>query len=397
MIVLDCLEMHLSENTCTLRIALFIDSLVAGGAQRQVVETALQLARMGHFVTVVIYHDIRELGGELAQAGVEVILVKKQAKFDPGFLLRLYRLFRDLQPQVLHSYLFTPNLWARLVGRAAGIPVIITSERNIDLPRSPGRVLLERLVYRLGDGIIVNAEAIRRVLTDVVGVPDHLVHTIYNAVDAARFAMPSMERQENLCASLGLKQGHIVVTLPGRVMPQKNHACLLRALGRLDEAKRNKLRVLFVGNLLDEGYRASVENVARNAGLADHVIFTGRQDDMAAIYAISDVVVLPSLWEGFPNVVLEAMVAGRPVVASNIADNDKLIRDGVTGYLFPSDDDQALAKLMDRLLDLPRQTRQELGAAAHADISQRFTPKALAEANLAVYKAMLAEKLVQPC
>jgi glycosyltransferase involved in cell wall biosynthesis len=380
-----------------LRVLLFIDSLVAGGAQRQVVETALQLSRLGHVVTVLIYRDIRELGGELAGAGVPVVLVEKRAKFDPGFLLRLYRQFRTLRPQVLHSYLFTPNLWARFIGRAARIPVVITSERNIDLPHSRWRVRLERWVYRLGDGIIVNAEAIRRVLTDVVGVPDDRIQTIYNAVDGERFATPPMERIEAVRSTIGWRQGQIVISLPGRVIPQKNHACLIRALGRLDKEKRDSLVVLFVGNLLDAHYRHSVEKVAEHVGIRRQIIFTGRQDDMAAIYALSDVVVLPSLWEGFPNVVLEAMAAARPVVASRISDNDLLIQDGMTGYLFPSDDDSALSRVLSHLIDTPLDERRALGVAAYNSIVKRFSPESLAEANLVMYKTILDRKQLALC
>lgn len=378
--------MNSTANLRSLRIVLFIDSLVAGGAQRQVVETALQLARCGHSISVVIYHNIRELGADLADAGVDVILVEKNAKMDLGFLWRLYRCFCELRPEVLHCFLFTPNLWGRLIGRAAGIRVVITSERNVDLPQSRVRVWLEKVVYRFGDCIVVNAEAIRHVLINSVAVPTERIRTVYNGVDVARFVAPPAECLAKTRNALGINPDDLVVTLPGRVMPQKNHACLLRALARLDQALRQRIRVLFVGNMLDEPYRQGLVRLAQQLGLESCVSFAGRRDDMASVYAISEVVVLPSLWEGFPNVLLEAMAAKRPVIASAIADNGLLLNDGLTGFLFPSDDDAALAVVLQKLFAMTPADRTAFGQAAHSSVLQRFGTEALVDANVAIYR-----------
>lgn len=382
--------MEIDSRKTTLHVALFIDSLVAGGAQRQVVETALQLAKNGHRVSVIIYHDIRELGAELSRAGIEVLLIKKNAKLSLSFLWRLYRCFRDISPDVLHCFLFVPNLWGRLIGRLARVPVVITSERNVDLPQSRLRVWIERVIHRLGDCIIVNAEAIRTVLVDVVGVPSDRIHTVYNGVDLERFKRPAPEILAAKRTELGVRTGDFVITLPGRVIPQKNHACLMRAIAAL--GPEANIRLLFVGNLLDVPYCQGLEAMVVDLGLKNVVSFVGRQDDMAAIYAISDVVVLPSLWEGFPNVVLEAMAAGRPVIASDIADNAVLVHEGVTGYLFPNGDDVALAAALRRMFLMVPNEREHLGLGGFSLVASRFSSQALLATNLSLYRTFLELK-----
>jgi len=375
------------------RLLFFTDSLVAGGAQRQAVETALQFARSGCDVHLAIYHDIRELGDELEEAGVTVTFVAKNAKFDIGFLLRLYRYFRRIQPDVVHCFLFTPNMWGRIVGRAARIHTVITSERNIDLPQSRLRVGLERVLYRLSDRIIVNAEAIRRVLVDIVGVPEQNIRVIYNCVDVDRFAVPPMKRVSDLRRALALDVDKFVVTLPGRVMRQKNHACLIRAVAMLNISVRRRVQLVFVGNLLDDGYRAGLDKLATELGVDSLIVYAGRQEDMACVYAISDLVALPSLWEGFPNVLLEAMAAGRLVLASAIADNAKLIRHGQNGFLFPSDDAEALARLIGKIIELSDAARMELVTAAKSTVSEQFAPAKLMQSTADVYKEVLPSEI----
>lgn len=375
----------------SIRVLLFIDSLGAGGAQRQVVETALQLARLGFQVTLAIYHDIRELDEGLAAAGVRVVLVKKCAKLDGRFLWNLYRLFRSVRPDVLHCFLFTPNLWGRLIGRVAKVPVIITSERNIDLPKSRLRVWIERLAHPLSDGIIVNAEAIRDVLMSAAHIPAQKIFTIYNGVDVVRFAPQQVAKVVAARARFNVAKDELAIVVPGRIMPQKNHLCLVKALSMLDEHQRDGLKVFFVGSPLDPVYKSKVERIVSDSGLEDKVIFTGRREDIEVVYTMADIVVLPSLWEGFPNVLLEAMAAGVPVVASDIADNHRLVKNQTTGFLFPSDDAPSLAHVLSNLIAMSPEARAELGKAGRREVCGHYTLRSLTNATTELYARLLGK------
>lgn len=368
------------------KVVLFIDSLVRGGAQRQLVELALNLNRADFDPTVVVYHDLPQLKGDLDAAGVRNLLIPKRGKADLGFLLRLTRFLRRERPDILHAYLSTPSFWARIAGWLAGIPKIITSERNIDIEHSR-RIWFEKRLQRLSSRIIVNAEAIRHILVERVGIPREKVIVIYNGVDTEKFGSASSERVEQVRSNFGLTRGNLVLTLPGRLAPQKNHLCLIKAVALLPLIPDN-LKIVFVGNELDLPLKAKLVESIKRLGLDRHFVFAGPQDDMPAIYAASDAVVLPSLWEGFPNVLLEAMAARRPVVASDIADNARLVRNDENGYLFPADDEHALAQALASLIALRPDARAGLGQAGRELVESSYSMARMVKSTVEIYREL---------
>lgn len=368
------------------RVLLLIDSLGSGGAQRQVVETALGLDASRFEVSILIYHDIRELGAALDDAGIEVTLLRKQGKFDLRFAFRLWRYLRRRRPHIVHSFLFIPNVLARTVARLAGVPTVITSERNVDLPQTPWRCRVERLLSRFGDHVIVNAHAIKAVLGESAAVPASRISVIHNGVDTARFKpLPDAERVASR-AALGIPESCFLIMLPGRLRPQKNHQCLLDAIAKLGTKRLGDYRVCFAGKATDASYADDLVATVNASGMAEHVIFLGRYEDMVALYAATDVVVLPSLWEGLPNVVLEAMACGRLVIASRIADNAMLLEHGRTGFLFPSNDSDALAETLLRVRGMDDTECAAIEAAARASMTSRFTRERLAAATMDIYQ-----------
>lgn len=368
------------------KVTLFVDSLAGGGAQRQVVETARHLDKTHFDVSVVIYHNIRELASELVTANVPIVLISKRAKVDPLFFFRLWRLLHSTRPSILHSYLKTPNLWARLAGRLAGVPCVITSERNVDLAHSRWWILAERLLYRLSSHIIANAIAIQDMLVDTVGVDRERISVIFNGVDTHKFRPVNNERSALLRSALGLDPDEFVIIVPGRVMRQKNQGCAIRALGRLPLADRAGVRLLCVGSLLDRVYLAELHSLVQDFGLQKQVRFLGRRDDMPSVYGLSDVCVLPSLWEGFPNALLEAMACGRPVIASDVADNRRLVDHGETGFLFRSEDDAALSLYLRDAMRGGQDRLRALGTEGRRRMERYYSIETLIRSTVEVYR-----------
>lgn len=315
------------------KIILFIDSLVGGGAQRQLVTLACVLKDRGWNVQVLTYSDSEQLASSLTEKHIPWHVVPKQSKVDFIFVVKLILYFRKEKPDVLISYLNTANLWARVCGRLAGIGKIITSERNIDLDKSKLRVILEKLLYRFSDAIVVNAFAIKDLLVSL-GIPENKIDVIYNGLNTSHFkdvgAGPAFRKQ------LGLSADDFIILLPGRIMKQKNHEGLLDAVAKLATVPE-KLKILFVGNEFDLEIKARLETKAQSIKLDGRVIFAGPQQDMPAVYSASDLVVLPSFWEGLPNVMLEAMSCAKPVLVSNVSDNNTILESGKYGFIFELD------------------------------------------------------------
>ena len=343
-------------------IVLFIDSLVAGGAQRQLVVLACALADRGHKVEVVTYHDNDQLAPFLAKKQIAWKLIKKSAWLDFGFIWALYRYLRNKKPDVIISYLNTPNLWARLVGRVAGIKKIITSERNIDIDKSKVRLLIEQTIYPLSSKIVVNSNAIKQLLIKH-NIPEERIETIYNGLDTDYFSEADKRAVSRFRAGLGIAQDDFILMLPGRIMQQKNHLGLMRAISMLESIPET-LKIVFVGNEIDGSIKQQLMQLIEQNGLIQQVIFAGVQDNMPLVYSASDLVVLPSLWEGLPNVVIEAMSCGRATLVTDVSDNALVVEHGKQGFVVPVNDDLELAKQLRTCLSMSKSELLVLGARA---------------------------------
>lgn len=367
-----------------MKILFFIDSLGRGGAQRQMVELARNLDRERFEPVVLIYFDIQQLRKDLDDAGVPVFLIEKKSKFDPIFLIRLVCFFREEKPDILQSYLNTANVWARLAGWLAGIRVIVTSERSGNVGESLIRVFLERFLRRVTTLTISNSEFVKDILVNKIGIAPEQVKVVFNGVDIARFNNASETSISKLKSQFNINDNCFVLTLVGRIAPEKNHQCLIKAMSLLYPI-RTKTKVLFVGNEHDIDLKKELISEITTKNLDDIFIFCGPQENMAAVYAISDVVVLPSLWESFPNVIVEAMAAGKPVIASDISDNSKIIKHADTGFIFPNDDAVKLANYIKKIMVDDKENINKMGLAGHAHVCSNFSIEKMTNAFQNLY------------
>jgi glycosyltransferase involved in cell wall biosynthesis len=355
-----------------MKIALLIDSLVAAGAQRQMVVLANGLAQLGYEVELFYYREKLQLLDDLESGVVKLTLIRKLAKVDPSFVIRLTQALRKTAPDVLISFLAGPNFWGRIAGRFARVHAIVTSERNTEFGNSSLMVTLERVMSRLSSHIVVNTHTAKDILLASVGVPATKVRVIYNGVDTARFAPRADKECLRRRSRLGIGSEETVLVLPGRISTQKNHECLIRALPLLGSALHT-LRVLFVGNVLESDLKARLVSILHQLNLSDRTVFCGFDADMPGVYGMADLVVLPSRWEGLPNVVLEAMSCQTPVIISDISDNRKIVSDGETGFLFADNDPADLARQITRFLGLSPNRKSEIGIAAREAILRNFS------------------------
>ncbi len=373
------------------KILFFIDSLNSGGAQRQIVGLASSVDRNRFDPVVLTYHDIPYFKSVLDDTGVRVECILKHGKFDLGFLYRLADYFRKEKPDILLSYLNTPNMWARLAGRMAGVKRIIISERNINIVHSRLRMFIERLLKGWCNAVVVNATVTRELLHNRLGVPVEKIHIIYNGIDVDSFNNPNQEIVKCIRKEFELTDGEQVIMLPGRIQEQKNHICLVKAFCQIRKS-HEKVRLLLVGEAIDKSIKCRLEDELARANYQDSVIFAGQRTEMSELYYISDIVVLPSLWEGFPNVVMEAMAAQRAVVASDIVDNRLLVREGVTGHLFASGNCEQLVARLESLLSLSHQKLSEMGIAGRVVVEKEYAMPRMVEKYQALFERILNEK-----
>lgn len=335
-----------------MRILLVIDHLGPGGAQRQLAALAEGLHRAGDHVEIVTYFSGQEFFVPgLAKLGVPIHLFLKGSRYAIRRpVLGLTGLLRSGKYDVALSYLSTPSIYLELASILCRAPtVIVVSERSSHhLESRPWLFWALRQLHRRADMVVANSRAHGSWLRASHSWLADKVAIIHNGTSAEFFSAKTDVPMRSSIKLLAV----------GRISHEKNVHGLLEGLSLFGKKTGWMPRVTWVGPLteqteIDVDYRARIDKIlGQNPELAESVSFVGMKENVAELLAEHDTLVHPSFVEGFPNVVCEALAAGRPVLASDIADNKFLIGDSERGRLFnphsPASIADAIAWLADR-------------------------------------------------
>ena len=325
----------------------------------------------------------------MKERGVETHLVHLAPLFNPIALWRLTRLLVRERVTILQTHGARANFYGRIAGRLAGVPVIISTVHNSlkDYEvRSLRRWLyafLLRLTLPLVRRIICVSEANRCDLIEECQAASAKAHTVYNGVDPSAF--PSQPDRQKVRQELGIRQGPVLVMI-ARLTEAKGHCYLLQAFPDLLKTWP-QICCVFVG---DGELHDALHRMAIDLGVERACRFVGVREDITDILAAADVVVLPSLSEGFPFVLLEALAMGCPVVASRVNGVPELIEDHKTGLLVPARDPQALVAAIREVLNDPI-AASKMGAEGRAVVQERFTVGRMVANTTAIFDAAVRD------
>ncbi|GAC1329080.1 MAG: glycosyltransferase family 4 protein [Chloroflexota bacterium] len=286
--------------------------------------------------------------------------------------------FSDWQPDVVHSHLYPAHLHASLAAIEAEIAAVIHTAHTLIV--RPGDVLLGRLTR---GRIIATSAAVANGLV-AAGVTRNRVEVIYNGVGRENFAVDRYERPSNF-ADLEIPSGPIVGTV-ARLSHEKGVDQLIRALAIVARSVPT-VTALIVGDGPDA---ALLRELAADLGLVGHVRFLGTRADVARLNQLFDIFVLPSREEACSMALLEAMAAGRAVLATHVGGSAELVDDEITGVLVAPDDPEILGHRMVEMLSNPL-LRSSLGAAARKKVAAEFTLERMVSQTLACYERALTE------
>lgn len=376
-----------------IKVMLIISNLEFGGAQRQLVELANNLSRDDFDVMVCSLSQYIPLGSGLDLPDEKVIIIQKKSKYDISVVFRLSKVLRENKVDVLHAFLFDAEIAARIASAMAGVAVMIGSERNSDYRIKRNQMVAYRLTKNLRDVCIANSKAGADFNAQELGYPEKHYAVVRNGVDTNRFRAGNGAQ---LRETLGISQDQFVIGMFASFKEQKNHGMLFHAVKDLTSSDRN-FRVVLLGEELHGGAQGTTTYVQRihelvdRLGIRDYCLFVGNQDNIEAYYRICDVTVLPSKFEGTPNVVLESMASGVPVIVTAVSDNNEIVEHGKSGYVVDVGDEAGLSRYLQLLME-DRELSANMGSEARRRAVELFSSAQLASSTGEVYKTALEQR-----
>lgn len=326
-----------------MKILCVIDHFGSGGAQRQIVSLALGLAARGYNVEFFNYYPEHDFfRHEVEQSGIIIHDCSKGKKgFSYKVLLNLKKLMKLNKYDVSIAFLDTPSLYLLMAGFQTRTKLIV-SDRNSFLGQYRFNLSVKRQIYRLADYVVANSHTQRDWLIRCSRLPQKKVITIYNGYDYKRFPFSPSDLSD-------IKELNILAI--GRICSLKNIENLVYALD-LFNAKHNWLpKISWVGRSDSSDYEKKIyELLDSKTGVKNSWAWLGQRKDIPKLFAEHDALILPSIYEGLPNVVCEALLSGKPVLTSNVCDNPLLVPEGIRGFLFDPHSPCSISNTIERLL-----------------------------------------------
>lgn len=366
--------------------------LETGGTQRQLKELLLGLDRDRYQPRVAAFTGFgSDYRPEIEATGTPVTMLNKRKGGDPFFVFRLASFFRKHRPDIVHTLQTAGNRYGIIAARLAGIPHRVTTELYYFDWEHKYRILdsLDRQVARWASVVVANSHFVKNELNRKLAIPLEKMDVVYNGydIDFYRQAAGECEARQAKRRELGLEDGITAFAIVARLVLVKNHEMLLRAAGLLRE-EGHDFRLLVAG---DGARRQALEQMSRELGIEVQVRFLGTRSDAAEIMGAVDATVLCSHTESLSNSIIESLLTGRPVLATEVGGNAELVRDGQNGFLVPADDHRALADRMRRLI-LDPALAAHLGRRAQADACANFCAARMVRETCAVYDRLVETK-----
>ena len=365
------------------RVLFVSTSTTLGGAEKTLFTLATRLrGRDCETAGVVGIKPPGHYAQRLTKEGIKTWSLDLVGWPSPSHAAALERIIREAKPDIVHALMYQAIQLCRFVKRRSDVPFRLVSSPRVNYrSRSRASLLLDRWLRREDDLLISESEASRAFLLSLGYAPER-VRTVRNGVDLPE--LPSAAERKRARLQLGLREDEPLLLSMGRLDEQKGHSVLLDAAARLQAQNRPRCAVVGDGPLRDRLRRQAVR-----LGLERSVQLPGERADVRAWMHAADVFVLPSLWEGLPNALLEAMALGLPTVASRVDGVPEAVTDGIEGVLVKPEDPAALAAALDSLL-ADAALRRRLGEAGRARVAKEFTVPAMLSGTQACYREVLA-------
>ena len=360
-------------------------SLEIGGVEKLAVTIGAHLDRKRFRPAICALNRDGMLAADLVRHDIPYHVLWRKG-LEVGVLARLYRCFRHEKARVVHTHQFAQLLFSLLPAKACGAKIVHTEhEYYLYRQNARARRILKQLT-RFCSAFTVVGPDVARYYTEELGLSSSRMDVIPNAVDLDQFCV----RGEDPRRRLGLSNEEVVLGVVGRLEPEKDHRTLLRAFQAF-RARGHTARLLVVG---DGSLRGQLEAQCRALDIERSVTFLGPRSDIPEVLAAFDIFVLSSVQEGVPLSVVEAMAAGKPVIATDVGGLRLLVRPSVNGLLVPAADPAALEAAMSKL-SANAALRQEMGRRSREIAQESFGLSAMMKRYENLYDSVLGNRDVR--
>jgi glycosyltransferase involved in cell wall biosynthesis len=359
---------------------MMLESDGPGGAEFVILQLSEELRRRGH----IVYPVGPEVGtgwlaGRFRALGFEPQTFRLDRTLDPGCARRMAEMFRRLSIDVVHSHEFTMAVYGALAAKWSDRRHVITFHGSQTMHRALRRRIAVRWAMRNSAATTAVSGETQRQLVRDLGVAPSAIQVIRNGVPVRPGDRARIRRE------LGARDDEIVVLAVGNLEKRKGHLILLEALRRVRAEMPDSPWRLVIAGGRGGPEQEPIEKFVRDQNMENRVHVLLRREDVPDLQAASDLFVMPSLWEGLPLALLEAMLAGKPIIASATSGIPEAIETERDGLLTPPGDAAALSAALARLLRDPEE-RRRLGAAALARGQREFTVGVVADAYLRLFR-----------
>ena len=368
------------SKTSPVRILHLIETGGPGGAERMMLDLAMNLDE-GYESTIGLLKE-GWLKSQVLSMEMPCVFLANKRLGDIGVLVNLVRCVRARKIQLIHAHEFYMNAVGAAISMLTGIPLVVTVHGKSYYPEKRRRCLVYRMIAARAAGLVAVSRDLKKFLCQTTGVFPEQVQIIYNGVNTERFV--ERPRDPTRLDHLGIPRDSFIVGAVGNLYRVKGHIHLIRA-AKIVCQKYPKTHVVILGrgdqkdNLLAEAGRLGIEN---------YIHLLGYCDDVSNWLTEMDVFTLPSLSEGLPLSLLEAMAMGIPTIVTAVGGMQEVVCDGQTGCIVPPGDPEALARKILYLLESQSQA-EELGRAGQRRVLQHFSLCQMVNQYRDLYKKVL--------
>lgn len=367
-----------------LKLAHFLASNFFGGPEKQLLEHVLRLDRKGFSSCVISFDEggrPNQLLDQTRAAGVAAMSIRAVNPFDLRMIIDLLSVIRQQKIDLLCVHGYKANVIGRIASWIAGIPLVAISRGwTGEAPKIKFFEWLDKQFLRFADHIVAVSHGQKEKVVQL-GIPDQQVSVIHNCINVP--VTGSAHGELSIRRELGLPQDAVLVASAGRLSPEKNYSGMIEAAREVVASDSNIFFAIFGEGFLRDELERSIDA----AGLSGRFLLPGFRTDLPAVLQEIDIFMLPSFTEGLPNVVLEAFVAGKPVVATRVGGTPEVVQHGISGFLTQPHETSAMAVYILQLARDP-ELRLKMASRGLEHVQQHFGFEQQTQSYESLYRKM---------